>query len=178
MNTVANDEACLSIKAKHIGPIMELEGKLSPKGQNLLFATSGTGKSFISRALRALDGPIEEGEKDIDPADVVSEESSDGALSLLEGTAEITKIAFDKIFGLVTRSPSQYNAKRRPVGAGGHLALRLSQEGGPPSVLERGQLSARSSGAERAAPRHEPRWQDVGGKPLECRYRDGLQRGG
>ena len=62
MNTVANDEACLSIKAKHIGPIMELEGKLSPKGQNLLFATSGTGKSFISRALRALDGPIEEGE--------------------------------------------------------------------------------------------------------------------
>ena len=108
MATNANDEACLSIKAKHIGPIMELEGKLSPKGQNLLFATSGTGKSFISRALRALDGPIEEGQKDIDPADVVSEESSDGALSLLEGTAEITKIAFDKTFGNITRSPSQY----------------------------------------------------------------------
>ncbi|MHA7820040.1 MAG: AAA family ATPase [Erythrobacter sp.] len=108
MNTVANDDACLSIKAKHIGPIMELEGKLSPKGQNLLFATSGTGKSFISRALRALDGPIAEGEQDIDPADVVSEESSDGALSLLEGTVEITKIAFDKTFGLITRSPSQY----------------------------------------------------------------------
>lgn len=108
MDTTANGNACLSIKAKHIGPIMELEGKLSPKGQNLLFATSGTGKSFISRALRALDGPIEEGEKDIDPADVVSEESSDGALSLLEGTSEITKIAFDKTFGFITRSPSQY----------------------------------------------------------------------
>ena len=108
MNTTANDVPCLSIKAKHIGPIMELEGKLSPKGQNLLFATSGTGKSFISRALRALDGPIEESEKDIDPADVVSEESSHGALSLLEGTAEITKIAFDKTSGLITRSPSQY----------------------------------------------------------------------
>jgi|GEM_PF-6339210 len=107
MNTVASDDACLSIKAKHIGPIMELEGKLSLKGQNLLFATSGTGKSFISRALRALDGPIEEGEKDIDPADVVSEESTDGALSLLEGTTEITKITFDKTFGLITRSPSQ-----------------------------------------------------------------------
>lgn len=108
MNTIANDNVCLSIKAKHIGPIMELEGKLSPKGQNLLFATSGTGKSFISRALRALDGPIKEGDKDIDPADVVSEESSDGALSLFEGTAEITKIAFDKTFGLISRSPSQY----------------------------------------------------------------------
>ena len=107
MNTTAND-SCLSIKAKHIGPIMELEGKLSPKGQNLLFATSGTGKSFISRALRALDGPIEEGKEDIDPADVVSEESSDGALTLLEGTAEITKIAFNKTFNSVTRSPSQY----------------------------------------------------------------------
>ena len=107
MNTTANDVPCLSIKAKHIGPIMELEGKLSPKGQNLLFATSGTGKSFISRALRALDGPIEESEKDIDPADVVSEESSHGALSLLEGTAEITKIAFDKTFGFITRNPDR-----------------------------------------------------------------------
>lgn len=108
MNIAVNDDTCLSIRAKHIGPIMELEGKLSPKGQNLLFATSGTGKSFISRALRALDGPIEPGEKDVDPADVVSEESSDGALSLLEGTTEITKIAFEKTFGNVTRSPSQY----------------------------------------------------------------------
>lgn len=108
MNIAVNDDTCLSIRAKHIGPIMELEGKLSPKGQNLLFATSGTGKSFISRALRALDGPIEPGENDVDPADVVSEEGSDGALSLLEGTTEITKIAFDKTFGNVTRSPSQY----------------------------------------------------------------------
>jgi wobble nucleotide-excising tRNase len=108
MNTTANDDACLSIRAKHIGPIIELDGKLSPEGQNLLFATSGTGKSFISRALRALDGPVEDGEKDIDPADVVSEESSDGALSLFEGTAEITKIVFDKTFGLITRSPSVY----------------------------------------------------------------------
>jgi hypothetical protein len=108
MNTTTNADACLSIQVKHIGPIMELEGKLSPNGQNLLFATSGTGKSFISRALRALDGPTEEGGKDIDPADVVSEESSDGALSLLEGNVEITKIVFDKTFGLITRSPNQY----------------------------------------------------------------------
>jgi hypothetical protein len=107
MNTTPNDEACLTIRAKHIGPIMELEGKLSSKGQNLLFATSGTGKSFISRAIRALEGPLKEGE-DIDPADVVSEESSNGTLSLLEGAAEITKISFDKALGLLSRSPSQY----------------------------------------------------------------------
>lgn len=108
MKTAANDNACLNIKAKHIGPIMELDGKLSPKGQNLLFATSGTGKSFISRALRALDGPLKEGEKDIDPADVVSEESSNGTLSLLEGTAEIARIEFDKTLGLITRFQSEY----------------------------------------------------------------------
>ena len=108
MTNAANESACLSIKAKHIGPIMELEGKLSAKGQNLLFATSGTGKSFISRALRALEGPMKQGERDIDPADVVSEESSDGALSLFEGTTQITRIAFDKTRGLVNRSPSQY----------------------------------------------------------------------
>tara|TARA_R110001606_G_scaffold307979_1_gene454955 strand:- start:11048 stop:13387 length:2340 start_codon:yes stop_codon:yes gene_type:complete len=108
MNTATNDDVCLSIRAKHIGPIMELEGKLSPKGQNLLFATSGTGKSFISRALRALDGPSEKGEKDIDPADVVSEESTEGSLSLLEGTAEITKITFYKTSGLINRSRSNY----------------------------------------------------------------------
>ncbi|GAB5373822.1 MAG: hypothetical protein AcusKO_02840 [Acuticoccus sp.] len=108
MSIPADDDTFLYIRARHIGPIMELEGKLSPKGQNLLFATSGTGKSFISRALRALDGPVEEGEKDIDPADIVSEESTDGALSLFEGTAEITKIAFNKISGGITRSPSQY----------------------------------------------------------------------
>ncbi|MBB4124335.1 AAA family ATPase [Martelella radicis] len=108
MKSDTNNDACLSVRVKHIGPVMELEGKLSPKGQNLLFATSGTGKSFISRALRALDGPLGEGEKDIDPADVVSEESSDGALSLLEGTAEIARIAFDKTSGLISRFPSQY----------------------------------------------------------------------
>lgn len=108
MKTIPNDETCLTIRANHIGPIMELEGKLSSKGQNLLFATSGTGKSFISRAIRALEGPIKESEKDIDPADVVSEESSNGKLSLLEGTAEITSISFDKTSGVISRSPSQY----------------------------------------------------------------------
>ncbi len=108
MNKQGQRDGCFSIHAKHIGPIMELEGELSSKGQNLLFATSGTGKSFISRALRALDGPVEPGAKDIDPADVVSEESSDGFLTLLEGTTEITKISFDKTFNLITRSPSQY----------------------------------------------------------------------
>lgn len=105
---IVNGDASLTIKAKHIGPIMELEGKLSSNGQNLLFATSGTGKSFISRALRALDGPIDGGERDIDPADIVSEESGDGGLSLLEGATEIAKIAFDKASGVVTRFPSRY----------------------------------------------------------------------
>lgn len=108
MNIAAKNDAQLTIKARHIGPIMELEGKLSPNGQNLLFATSGTGKSFISRALRALDGPAHEGDQDIDPADLVSEESLDGELSLLEGNAEIAKIAFNRTSGLITRVPSPY----------------------------------------------------------------------
>ena len=50
-----------------------------------------------------------------------------------------------------------------------------TREGGPPSVLERGELSARSSGAERADSRHESRREDVDGESPKCRHRDGLQ---
>ena len=50
MNTPAKQP--YKIKARHIGPIMELDGELSNKDQNLIFARNGTGKSFLSRAFR------------------------------------------------------------------------------------------------------------------------------
>ena len=107
MNTPKQPEKPLGIKAKHIGPIMTLDGVLSGRGQNLLFATSGTGKSFISRALRVLDSWSEENEK-IDPADIVSEEGDAGELALIEGNKEIAKLIFDKKTGTVSRSAIDY----------------------------------------------------------------------
>lgn len=43
-----------SIKAKFLGPILDLNGELSSRAQNLIFARNGTGKSFLSRAFRYL----------------------------------------------------------------------------------------------------------------------------
>ena len=50
MNTPAKQP--YKIKARHIGPIMELDSELSNKDQNLIFARNGMGKSFLSRAFR------------------------------------------------------------------------------------------------------------------------------
>lgn len=108
MNTPKQPETPLGIKATYIGPIMTLDGVLSGRGQNLLFATSGTGKSFISRALRVLGASsAEEGGK-IDPADIVSEESESGEIVLLEGNAEIAKVVFNKTTGAISRSANDY----------------------------------------------------------------------
>ena len=108
MNTPKQPEKPLGIKAKYIGPIMALDGVLSGRGQNLLFATSGTGKSFISRALRVLGASSVEESGKIDPADIVSEESESGEIVLLEGGTEIAKVAFDKRTGAISRSANDY----------------------------------------------------------------------
>lgn len=53
MNTPSNQE--FGISAKHLGPILSFTDTLSAKGQNLIFARNGTGKSFLSRAFWYLD---------------------------------------------------------------------------------------------------------------------------
>ena len=55
MNTPPQQKPLYNIKARHIGPILKLEGldgNLSKQHQNLIFARNGTGKSFLSRAFR------------------------------------------------------------------------------------------------------------------------------
>ncbi|RCK32755.1 hypothetical protein TH9_13715 [Thalassospira xiamenensis] len=67
------------MSARYLGPVLSLDGELSDKRQNLVFARNGTGKSFLSRALRYLD-KVGDG-KDIPDAaiNLVSDESTDGA---------------------------------------------------------------------------------------------------
>ncbi|KEO57078.1 AAA family ATPase [Thalassospira permensis] len=67
-----------AIEANFLGPVLSLNGELSDRPQNLVFARNGTGKSFLSRALRYLDKAAEG--KDISDAAVnlVSDEALDG----------------------------------------------------------------------------------------------------
>lgn len=87
-----------SISARHLGPIFSLDGELKKHAQNLIFARNGTGKSFLSRALRYLD--MKGQGKDIADAahDLVSEESADGkgTFSLSRGTKAMGTLQLDK----------------------------------------------------------------------------------
>jgi len=71
-------KANFSMAAKYVGPIFELNGTLSNKDQNLIFARNGTGKSFLSRAFRYL--YLSSKNEDISdaPSALVSDESTDG----------------------------------------------------------------------------------------------------
>ena len=51
MNKDGNTEK-LKIDASFVGPVLKLNDELSSEKQNVVFATNGTGKTFLSRALR------------------------------------------------------------------------------------------------------------------------------
>lgn len=96
MNTPA--KAPLAIKASFIGPVLSLSGDLTKNNQNLVFARNGTGKSFLSRALRYLDltgqnRPIPDA-----AVNLVSDESEDGKGSFyfLRGTTALGTLALAK----------------------------------------------------------------------------------
>lgn len=76
MNTPPN--LPFTIEASYLGPIFFLKGDLSKYNQNLIFATNGTGKSFLSRAFYYLD--LHGQGEDICQAtsDLVSEEAKNG----------------------------------------------------------------------------------------------------
>ncbi len=76
MNTAANQD--FSISAQHLGPVFSLNGDLTKRAQNLVFARNGTGKSFLSRAFRYLDLYRQGVPLDNAPRDLVSDESPDG----------------------------------------------------------------------------------------------------
>lgn len=72
----------LKITAKHLGPILQFEAELSKHAQNLLFARNGTGKSFLTRAIRCLERNKGEEYLANAPGEIVSQESTDGLGSL------------------------------------------------------------------------------------------------
>lgn len=93
-----------SLSARNLGPIFSLDGELTKHAQNLIFARNGTGKSFLSRALRYLD--LKGQGRDItDAADnLVSDESADGkgSFSFSRGTNAIGALQLEKNGGSVT----------------------------------------------------------------------------
>lgn len=91
----------LSLSASYLGPVFSLEGRLTKRAQNLIFARNGTGKSFLSRALRYLD--LHGQSKDISDAVVslVSDEAPEGvaSFSIYRGQKELGKIDLNKRTG-------------------------------------------------------------------------------
>lgn len=94
MNTSKQFKPKLHLKASYIGPIMSLDSNLSEERQNLIFATNGTGKSFLSRAFRLLD-QYRDDQSSIEASDIVSEESTSGTFSILEDAVKIADVKLD-----------------------------------------------------------------------------------
>lgn len=92
------------ISARFLGPVFSLDGELTKKAQNLIFARNGVGKSFLSRAFRYLD--LQGQGKAIDDAakNLVSDESSDGkgVFSFARGTNSMGTLALEKTGDVVT----------------------------------------------------------------------------
>lgn len=111
MNTSPQIKPKLKIKAKYIGPIMQLDHVLSSGKQNLIFARNGSGKSFIARALRHLDGKANTNTTDTEiPNLLVSEEADtgDGFFKLFEGNTEIGGIELRTNPSSISRSNPAY----------------------------------------------------------------------
>lgn len=87
-----------TIKAKFIGPIIELDAELSEKPQNLIYARNGTGKTFLSRAFNVFDKYSQNKLETIDPNMLVSEEAGDsgGSIVITDGTNELGKADIKK----------------------------------------------------------------------------------
>jgi len=87
----------LHIQATSLGPVGELDADLSKFAQNLVYARNGTGKSFLTRALRYLD--LHGEGQDIQDAatNLIAEESTtgQGMFELSQGGACIGKLSLD-----------------------------------------------------------------------------------
>ncbi|MGV8856285.1 MAG: AAA family ATPase [Devosia sp.] len=81
----------LRLTAANLGPVASLDATLSKNAQNLIYARNGTGKSFLTRALRYLD--LQAQGQDVSDAafSLVSEESADsrGSFALAQGSTPL-----------------------------------------------------------------------------------------
>lgn len=102
----------LRIRANSLGPVASLDADMSKFAQNLIYARNGTGKSFLTRALRYLD-LHGDGQDILDaPAHLVAEETTNGlglfelsqgglnlgTLKLNSSTGQVTAEMGDRIF--------------------------------------------------------------------------------
>lgn len=94
MSTEKKIKSKLHLKASHIGPIMALDSHLSEERQNLIFASNGTGKTFLSRAFRLLDTHSDD-QSNIQASDIVSEEGTIGTFSFFEGAEKLAEMNLD-----------------------------------------------------------------------------------
>lgn len=94
----------LHIRANSLGPVGSLDADLSKFSQNLVYARNGTGKSFLTRALRYLD--LHGDGQDIQDAlvNLLAEESTSGKgfFELSQGGVNIGKLTLNSITSQVT----------------------------------------------------------------------------
>lgn len=86
MNQQTNE--ALKLTATSLGPVASLDATLSKHAQNLVYARNGTGKSFLTRALRYLDLHAQGADVSDAAFNLVSEEATDsrGSFSLSRGS--------------------------------------------------------------------------------------------
>jgi hypothetical protein len=96
----------LHLKATCLGPVAKLDAPLSKNARNMIYARNGTGKSFITRALRYLDLHVQQSDISDAAFNLVSEEAVDGrgSFSLTQGTATIGSLSLDNSNSSVTAS--------------------------------------------------------------------------
>ncbi len=103
MNATSNN--AYWIKAKNIGPIIKLDCSLTKNPQNIIFATNGIGKSFLSRAFRS--------EK---TSQIMSTEALHDSLNSQEATDNLGFFEFgkgeDSILEIQLKADKDVNIKR------------------------------------------------------------------
>ena len=88
----------LRLSASYLGPVFSLNHDLSSRDQNLVFARNGTGKSFLSRALRYLDQHGQTESIEGASKNLVSDESVDGKgmFAISHGNVALGGLKLDK----------------------------------------------------------------------------------
>lgn len=96
----------LQLKATWLGPVEKLDAPLSKSARNMIYARNGTGKSFITRALRYLDIHGQQGDISDAALNLVSEESVDGRgrFSLDQGPTALGSLMLDNSNSSVSAS--------------------------------------------------------------------------
>lgn len=94
----------LRLTASCLGPVASLDATLSKRAQNMIYARNGTGKSFLTRALRYLDLNAQGHDVSDAAFNLVSEESVDscGSFSLDQGTNKLGTLTLNFGARLVT----------------------------------------------------------------------------